>query len=94
MKTVAIYGMQITEIPQEEKKSLGVKYGLKVINFEPSQLSDPSINQGFIITKVNGIPVKSLEHFEELLKEKSGVMLDGIYGDGTHDHYYLEDIVH
>lgn len=90
MKTVAIYGMQVTEIPQEEKKMLGIKYGLRVLNYQPTQLSDPNINQGFIITKVNRIPVKSLKHFEELFRKKNGVMLAGFYDDGIHDHYYFD----
>lgn len=44
-----------------------------------------------IITRVNGVTIKSFKHFGELLKENDGVMLGGIYGDGTHDEYYFEN---
>ena len=90
MKTAAVLGMQVTEMSEEEKHSMGIKYGLKVVHSQPVQLYDPNINEGFIITKVNGTPIKSFQHFEELLKGKDGVMLGGIYEDGTHDHYYFE----
>jgi len=92
MKTAAISGIQVTEISGKEKSTLGINYGLKVTNCKSMRFNDPNVNEGFIITTVNGVPIKSIQHFGELLKENDGVMLDGFYGDGTHDHYYLEDL--
>ena len=71
---------------------MGVNYGLKVTKCNVQRPTDPNVNEGFIITSVNGVPIKSIKHFRELLKENDGVMLGGFYSDGIHDHYYLEDV--
>jgi hypothetical protein len=94
MKTAAISGIQVTEISGKEKSSLGINYGLKVINCSLLRFNDPNVNEGFIITTVNGVPIKSIQHFGDLLKENDGVILSGFYGDGIHDHYYLEVLNH
>ena len=92
MKNAAIFGMQVSEISKKERSSMGINYGLKVINSRHVELNDPNINEGFIITTVNEVPIKSIQHFEEMLKDSDGVMIGGIYSDGTHDHYYLENV--
>jgi S1-C subfamily serine protease len=92
MKSTAISGIQVSEISDSEKKSLGIRYGLKVVSSQSLAVYDPNVNEGFIITTVNGVPVKSVEHFRALLSEHDGVMLGGFYCDGTHDHYYFENL--
>jgi len=91
-ENAAIPGLQVTEISEKEKSLFGINYGLRITNSQHLEPNGPNINEGFVITTINGIPVNSIEHFWKMLKENDGVMLGGIYSDGTHDHYFMEHI--
>ncbi len=51
--------------------------------------SQTDLREGFIITKVDGKPVKSTEDLSAALYEKQGgVMLEGVYPDRPGTYYY------
>ncbi len=82
--------MIVSELSANEKRCLGIRYGLRITSTEVREINNTNINEGFIITKVDGVPINSLRHFRELMHMKAEAMLDGIYDDGTHAHYYIE----
>ena len=89
MSTAVTIGMGLAELSGTERQ-LFCKQGLKVTNAEFWRSKGTNINQDFIITRVNGVPVESMGHFRELIKGKDYIRISGIYKDGTHDHYFIE----
>lgn len=83
-------GTKLRELSSEEKKSLGLSCGVEVLGPVSGLLSDSSINEGFIITKIDGKLLVSMEQLEHELRKKEGVMIEGIYPDGTNDRYFTK----
>jgi hypothetical protein len=82
-------GTNIRELSEDEKKILGVKFGLKIIGPTTGILKDTNLCEGFVITTINDRKVHSLNQLEELLMSGQGALIKGIYPDGTHDHYFI-----
>jgi len=88
-------GLNLEELSAQEKKKLGLKVGLKVVGPITGILrEETNICEDFIITAVNGHPVTNLNEFEELIEGVEGVMLEGLYPDGTPDHYYTRSLTY
>ncbi|GJM30565.1 MAG: hypothetical protein DHS20C17_32000 [Cyclobacteriaceae bacterium] len=81
-------GSNICELSPEEKKNLGIRFGLKIIRPIPGMLIDSNLSEGFIVTKIDREYVESIEQMVQLLNKEQGVLIEGIYPDGTHDHYF------
>ena len=83
-------GTKLRELSSDEKKSLGLSCGVEVLGPITGLLAESSINEGFIITKIDGKVLESMEQLEYQLRNKEGVMIEGIYSDGTNDRYYTK----
>ena len=85
-------GLNIRELNSHEKKKLGLNIGLKVVwPLSCFIRVETNICEGFIITAVNGQQVTSINKLEEMLNGE-GVVIAGIYPDGTRDHYYTKSL--
>ena len=76
---------------ESELKTLGIKSGIKVKDTGKGKLNDIGIANGFIITKVDKMPIKSVDDFKSQLKkaEKEGVLIEGVYPNGMKAYYGL-----
>ena len=85
-----ILGITISDLNEQQTQKLGIQQGVQITKLYSGKLkSKTDIRNGFIITKMDGQPVKDTESFlEELTKKKGGVMLEGIYPDLTGTYYY------
>jgi Do/DeqQ family serine protease len=87
-----ILGADFKNLTDKEKKNFGIQNGVKVDNMTNGKLSQQTdIREGFIITKLNGQPVKDVDDFLNKIKGiKGGVLLGGIYGDddSNTEYYY------
>jgi len=83
-------GAELQTLPEDVAQKLNIKGGVRVTQLFAGKLRrETNMRQGFIITKVDGRPVTSVEDVEKLLKNKTGgVMLEGIYEDQPGQHYY------
>ena len=46
------------------------------------------MKKGFVITSVNKMPVSSVNELADILRKvDGGVMLEGVYGDGSKTYY-------
>jgi Do/DeqQ family serine protease len=62
--------------------------GLKVINLKTGKLKSAGIKEGFLITKVNGQPVKDPTDLESVLSQSpESVYVEGIYPNGQKAYY-------
>jgi Do/DeqQ family serine protease len=62
--------------------------GLKVVNLKSGKLKAAGVKEGFLITKVNGQPVKDRSDLESILSQNNeSVYLEGIYPNGQKAYY-------
>ncbi len=88
--TLARLGVELEAIDEAVARELEIESGLKVKELNSGILKrNTDIREGFIITKVDGKPVSTVEAFTSYLERtKGGVMLEGVYGDIPGTYYY------
>jgi Do/DeqQ family serine protease len=91
-KGVAALNIQVEEVGQEVLNKLDLKNGVRVKDIGNGKLSRyTDIRNGFIITKINDVPVKNVKELNALLeKVKAGeiVTLSGTYEDFPREFLY------
>lgn len=83
-------GVKIEDIDNKTAKQLGVDGGVRITDIGQGVISrQTKIHEGFIITKIDGKPVKNSDKFlEYLTNKKGGVMVEGMYEDYPGLYYY------
>lgn len=91
-KGYASLGFELEDIDAKKLKSLELENGVKVKSLGNGKLARyTDIREGFIITKVNDVPVKSVNEFNEILKNKKAgdlIILTGTYEDFPREFNY------
>ena len=83
-------GAQFGNLSDQEKQRL-VRYkvegGVKVLSIDGGKLARSGVEEGFVITKVNGKAVRTVKEFESAIagKEDSMVQFEGLYPDAPYD---------
>lgn len=84
-------GMQLEDVKEDVLEDLGLEQGVIVTSLSNGKLARyTDIREGFIITKVNDRPVKSVKEFNEMLRDKRAgelVILSGTYKDNPKSEY-------
>lgn len=86
-----VLGAEFAELTAKEKKNAKVEDGVKVSRIFPGGKlkTQTEMKEGFIITKVDKSPVKSVKELAAALEKKSGgVMLEGVYEDLPGNYYF------
>jgi Do/DeqQ family serine protease len=74
----------------EELKSLKLTGGVKVVALHSGKLRSSGIREGFIITRIDQEPVSAPEDIQRVLaNKKGGVLIEGVYPNGTRAYYGL-----
>lgn len=80
-------GATFEEISEKDKKSLNLKYGVKVKSITAGKLKSLGIAVGTIITKINNDPVESVSELTEKLNGVNrGILLEIVTPSGTVDY--------
>jgi serine protease Do len=89
---VAALGMELEDIDGKVTKKLDIDNGVRVKQLGNGRISrETEIREGFIITKVNDTPVKSVKEFNDIIKAKKPgelVILSGTYEDFPREFNY------
>jgi len=81
-------GAKFQTVKPEDIKHLRINYGVKVVELSSGKLKAVGIKPGFIITSINGQPVKTAEEVELLLTQiKGNIVIEGIYPNGMYAYY-------
>lgn len=77
-------GLMLQPVNQEDKAKLNIKNGLKIVEIRQGRFYGSGINEGFVITAVNGQNVNSKADLEKTLKNNrsSRVRMEGVYPNG------------
>lgn len=85
-------GAEFEPVSDEEARKLNIDGGMKVVSLSRGKLrSQTTIEEGFVITKMDGKAVKDNDDIRKLLKnKKGGLMIEGYYpGDSTPTYYAI-----
>ncbi len=81
-------GATFVEPDQDEMSKLRLQYGLKIAELGDGVLKRAGIKEGFIVTKIDGVEIHTMEDIENTLIEKSGgVLMEGYYANGMKAYY-------
>jgi Do/DeqQ family serine protease len=84
----SLMGAKFAEITDEDRKGLGIRYGVKISELSPGKFSKAGIEEGFIITRLNNKPVSSIADLKNILENtRGGVYIEGIYSNGVIAYY-------
>lgn len=83
-----LLGARLGDLDAKQKKELNIEDGIKVEEVFAGKMRSVGIREGFIITKINHTPVKSVKTFTDLLSTiKGGVLIEGFYENGKREFY-------
>lgn len=83
-------GAEVTKISEKEKDLLGLQNGLKVVRIAEGRLRNARLEEGFIITHIDKIPITSADELLEAISNtNSEFLLEGFYPDGQKVYYQL-----
>ena len=83
-------GASFENITVQDKKELGIKYGVKITSINSGKLMQVGVKKGFIITKIDNKPVTSVDDIKSVLSKKvGGVLIEGVYPDGSPAYYAI-----
>ncbi len=85
-----LLGAEFQNLTGKEKSDLGIDGGVKVTKLSDGILAHQTeIQEGFIITKVDGKPVNNIDDLKKTLEgKKGGTMIEGVYPDRAGVYYY------
>ena len=85
-----LLGAEMKTIDEALADKLNLQGGVQVVQLNAGKLRrETQLNEGFVITKVNGDQIESIEDLTEKLEgSEGGVMLEGVYEDIPGTHYY------
>ena len=90
LEIIKVLGVELEDLDQEEANGLALAGGVKIKKLLAGKLSQyTQVQEGFIVTKVDGRKVESVEEFVDILDgKKGGIMLEGIYENMPGTYYY------
>jgi Do/DeqQ family serine protease len=88
VNVISMLGATFEPVTTNDKKKLNLEYGLKIIDIQKGKLSDAGIGDGFIITRIDRKPMRTVDDLRKLLSNVSdGILIEGIYPNGMRAYY-------
>ncbi|GAA0891783.1 Do family serine endopeptidase [Fulvivirga kasyanovii] len=87
---LTILGAELENVDRSTLKRLDISSGVKVKSLTPGKIrKSTDMRPGFIITKIDGQPVKSKDEVVKILEKKEGgILIEGVYEDTPGTYYY------
>jgi len=87
------YGAKLSELTINEKRKLGLRYGVKVDEVLGGRFQKAGIPKGFIIVKLNNVYIDNIAKFERLIQQFNpgdGALIQGFETNGKANYYAFE----
>jgi len=85
-----VLGAKLKELDDNEKNTLQMNVGIKVLSLSEGKLKSSGIREGFIITKANRMPITSVDDLRRVVATADdGLFLTGIYPNGRIEYYAI-----
>ncbi|MDJ1502606.1 trypsin-like peptidase domain-containing protein [Cytophagaceae bacterium BD1B2-1] len=89
-KTINIFGADMAPASSQEKKSLGIGNGVKIVRIADGRIKDAGIRVGFIITEMDSQPVNSAEEvFKIINNSQRAIVVEGVFPNGTKGYHAI-----
>ena len=92
-----VMGAAFKALNDEQKRKLGVSYGIEVTGLTSGKLKDAGIKKGFIIMIVNNQKISAPEDLEKIVEsilqgrtEDQGLFIKGFYPNGRTKYYAID----
>ncbi len=86
--TSSTLGAQFETLPRVERELLGISHGVRISKISSGLIKDLGITEDFIVTKVNGVDIKSPEKLIEILERMRGrIVIEGVNNKGREGYY-------
>lgn len=87
-----VLGADFKELDDKEKKQYNVPYGIKVFNVEKGLFADAGIKKGFVVVKVNSVPIKTVDDLQKVVKQANAsseqvLFISGVTASGRRAYY-------
>ena len=83
-------GALLAPVTPDKASALGIANGLTVVEIREGRLRYARVEEGFVITHIDKVPVSSLQALQEKLSSlEGGTLIEGIYPDGEKAFYGL-----
>jgi serine protease Do len=84
----SILGATFELVSQNELQKLKITNGIKITKLENGKLRQAGIQEGFIITQIDGTPIRTISDVRNALDRKTGgVLIEGVYPNGMKAYY-------
>ena len=81
-------GVEFEEVTAEELSRLKINSGVKIAKLHQGKLANVGLKEGFIITSVDKKKITTSGDIKNILEHKSGgVLIEGLYPNGTRAYY-------
>jgi len=87
-----VLGADFREVTKSQKEQLEISYGLEVMKVSGGKMKDAGVTKGFIILRVNDVPMKTIEDLQNAVKEASTsrepvLYIKGVYPTGKPGYF-------
>jgi len=85
---IEILGANFEPVSDKEKRTLGIRHGVKVTSVKSGKFAKVGIKEGFVLTSVNKTPINSVKEIAEILEDtEGGVIIEGVEKNGSKAYY-------
>ncbi len=85
---VKLFGADLREAPQEKLTRLNIRHGIEVVSVSQGKFKETGINEGFIITHINQIPVRTIQELQNVVqRSRRSLLIEGVNPDGKVFYY-------
>lgn len=89
---IDVLGAAFRSLPDKVKSELRLSHGLEVTGLSDGKMKDAGVRKGFIILRVNGSSVDTVDDLEEILKSaaktpEQALFISGVYPSGRRANY-------
>ena len=85
-------GATFKEVDEKDMRLYKVSYGLKVLEVSKGRFAEAGIKKGFVVQKVNNVPMKSLDDIQKAIKQANAstdqvLFISGVTPSGKRAYY-------
>ncbi len=87
---ISSFGASFEEMDAKDLRALGLSHGVRVVDVRAGKFKDHGIKEGFVITKMSGVRIKTIADIESFMKENTeGIFITGVYPNGRVAYYAI-----
>jgi serine protease Do len=88
-RVLGTLGAEFANVDRQTARRLNIEGGVQIKSLKDGKLKGSNVKEGFIITKIDGKPVRTVEELTKALEgKKGGVMMEGVNPETRQVEYF------